>query len=64
MKGPTIWDGGGRCWTHCEDLEGADPVEGQLSFENDGVCAFPGALANGGGGVVDLRPTVDGEWGQ
>ena len=28
MKGPTIWDGGGRCWTHGEDLQRGDPVEG------------------------------------
>ena len=63
MKGPTIWDGGGRCWTYGEDFEGAAPVKGQLSIENDGVGAFPSALTNGGGGVVDPRPTVDGEWG-
>ena len=63
LKGPTIWDGGGWCWTHGKDLEGADPVEGWLGLENDGVGAFPGALATGDGGVVDPRPTVDGEWG-
>ena len=28
LKGPTIWDGGGRCWTHGKNLEGANPVEG------------------------------------
>ena len=27
MKGPTVWDGGCRCWTHGEDLGGADPVK-------------------------------------
>ena len=33
VKGPTTWDGGGRCWAHGEDLEGADPVEGWLSLD-------------------------------
>ena len=63
LKEPVIWDGRGRCWTHGKDLEGADSVEGWLSFEDDDVGAFPGALANGGGEVVDPHSTVDGEWG-
>ena len=40
-----------------------DPVEGQLGLEDNGADALSGALANGGGGVVDSRATVDGEWG-
>ena len=28
VKGPTIWDGGGRCRIHGEDLERSDPIEG------------------------------------
>ena len=28
LKGPFIWDGGGRWWAHGEDLERADQVEG------------------------------------
>ena len=63
MKRSTIWDGGGRCRTHGEDLQRADPIEGKLGLEINGVDAFPGALANGGSGAVGLRPTVDGEWG-
>ena len=62
VKGPIIWDGGGRCRTHGEDLERADSIEGQLGLEHDGLGAFPGALVNSGSGVVDPRPTVDGEW--
>ena len=28
VKGPDIWDGGGRYRAHGEDLERVDPVEG------------------------------------
>ena len=42
-------------------MERADPVEGEFGLENGGVGAFLDALANGGSGVVDPCPTVDGE---
>ena len=53
VKGPTIWDSGGRCSAYGEDLERVDPIEGYLGLENYGVGALPGALTNGGSGVVD-----------
>ena len=28
VKGPTIWNDGGRCRAHGDDLERADPIEG------------------------------------
>ena len=37
VKGPAIGDGGGRCRTYGENLEGAYPVEGELGLENGGV---------------------------
>ena len=61
VKGPSMRNGRGRCWTHDEDLERADPVEGEFGLENCGVGAFLYALANGGSGVVDPCPTVDRE---
>ena len=61
VKGPAIGDGGGRCRAYGENLEGAYPIEGELGFENGGVGAFLGTLADGCSGVVDPRPTADGE---
>ena len=61
MKRPTIRNGGGRCRAHGENLERANPVEGELGLENGGVGASLGALADGGSSVVDPRPTAGGE---
>ena len=61
MKRPAIGNGGGRCRAHGENLERANPVEGELGLENGGVGAFLGALADGGSSVVDSRPTAGGE---
>ena len=61
MKRPAIRNGGGRCRPHGENLERANPVEGEFGLENGGVGAFLGALADGGSSVVDSRPTAGGE---
>lgn len=61
VEEPSIRTGGGRCRALGEDLERADPVEGEFSLDNGRVGAFPDALTNGSSGVVDPRSTVDGE---
>ena len=61
LKGPTVRNGGGRCRAHGENLERANPVEGELGHENGGVGAFLGTLANGGSRVVDPGPTAGGD---
>ena len=61
MKRPAIRNGEGRCRADGENLERANPVEGEFGLENGGVGAFLGALADGGGSVVDPRPIADGE---
>ena len=61
MKGSAVEGGGGWCRANGENLEGVYPIEGELDLENGGVGAFLGAWADGGSGVVDPRPTADGE---
>ena len=61
MKGPAIGNVEGRCRAYGENLQRAYPVEVELGLENGGVGAFLGTLADGCSGVVDPRPTADGE---
>lgn len=61
VEGPSIRNGGGRYRAHGAHLERVDPVEEEFDLENGGVGAFPDALANGNSGVVNPRPTVNGQ---
>ena len=63
VKGPAIGNVGGRCRAYGENFQRAYPVEVELGLENGGVGAFLGPLADGCGGVVDPRPTADGDGG-